>query len=318
MSEPINLNTPAVNPQIKNTDLNKALERTTQKAAVIDFKSDDAKESKAPITGLEIEKAGGSDAATDDVPELKGANVKPAEPEIYEVRKGDSLWKISRDQLRKTNPGKEPTNAEIIDMMQQISDANNLDYKKDGKYKTIHPGDKLEMPNGKTAEEPAESGAPKKSPEPTELPKNDDNLIHSETRELTPEERSKARHYGSNVSDYLVGWTDDSEKGLTKEVITKQVNNKNVMDFLAGYEANRGLGDHFFVQLGSEYGFEEKQNLIKDVALKLSVYLKNNGQPHLAREVDVALQDNGVSKKELEKLDKIVRTVLTDIPGLKI
>lgn len=89
------------------------------------------------------------------------------------------------------------------------------------------------------------------------------------------------------------------------------------MDFLSGYEQNRGLGNHFFTQLGTEYAFGEKQNLMKNVAQKLSQYLKAHGQPHLAREVDVALRDNGFSLQEMAKMDEIVLTMMTNVRGLK-
>lgn len=93
---------------------------------------------------------------------------------------------------------------------------------------------------------------------------------------------------------------------------------RNVMDFLAGYEANKGLGDHFFVQLGTESGFEGKQNMLKDMASKLSQYLKANNQPHLAREIGVYLQDNGFTIGELKKMYGIVQTMLVTIPELKV
>lgn len=56
---------------------------------------------------------------------------------------------------------------------------------------------------------------------------------------------------------------------------------------------------------------------MKNVAIKLSQYLKANGQPALAREIDVALADNGFSMSETKKLDQIVQTMLTSVPGLK-
>ena len=187
------------------------------------------------------------------------------------------------------------------DEMEKIYKAMGVEFEAPAKTDAPKPKESKEMtPVGIDDPKPAKPAKPTK-------PGN----------KLTPKERNEARHYGSNVSDYLVGYTDDSEKGLTKEVITKNVNNRNVMDFLAGYEKNKGMGDHFFTQLNSEYGFEEKQNLMKNVAGKLSVYLKNHGQSRLAREVDVALQDNGFTPSEIKKLDQIVQTMLTDVPGLR-
>lgn len=199
------------------------------------------------------------------------------------------------------------------DEIQMLYDAMGIEFGKDS-IKPKQPADKKDPVGiGKRIPDPKDKKPPvNNKPKPP---------VGKETKPkpLTAKESSEARHYGDNVSDYLVGYTDDSEKGLTKEVITKNVNHRNVLEFLAGYEQNKGgMGDHFFTQLNSEYGFEEKQNLMKDVASKLSKFLKNNNQPKLAREIDVALQDHGLSAKEVKKLDEIVQTMLTDVPGLKL
>lgn len=297
----------------------------------IDFGQSSKAASDEPIPGLQLERT------TQQPPQNEDQNsVKE-----YEVKKGDNLWNIAKQQL--IDAGIEPSPGEIVKQMRKISDANDLGLSKDlKKCKTLLPGQKLNLPaveaepseitkpeTGKSDKptEPVETTKPEpgntdKSPEPSDIgkptePGNTDKPEAPKEEGLTPQECNEARHYGSNVADYLVGYTDNSEQGLTKEIITQHVNSKNVLGFLAGYENNRGLGNHFFEQLGSEYGFEEKQNLLKNVAIKLSQYLKANGQPDLAREIDVALADNGFSQSELKKLDKIVQTMLVTIPELK-
>lgn len=54
--------------------------------------------------------------------------------------------------------------------------------------------------------EPAPNPDPKPAPNPTPKP-----APKPAPRSLTPQERNTARHYGKNVSDYLVGYTDNSE-----------------------------------------------------------------------------------------------------------
>lgn len=286
----------------------------------IDFGQSSQATSDDPIPGVQLERT------TQEQPQ----NKTQGQVQEYEVKKGDNLWNIAKQQL--IDAGVKPTKENIINQMRKISDENNLELSKDlKKCKTLLPGQKLNLPPVETKKtdptttpekkEPVKNPEAPKDTNPTTPPGKKEPVENPETpkeKGLTPQERSEARHYGSNVADYLVGYTDDSEQGLTKEIITQHVNSKNVLEFLAGYENNRGLGNHFFKQLGSEYGFEEKQNLMKNVATKLSQYLKANGQPGLAREIDIALADNGFSKSDIERLDEIVQTVLVTIPELKI
>ena len=134
---------------------------------------------------------------------------------------------------------------------------------------------------------------------------------------LTAGEIDYARKIGADVADFLVGYTNASEQEQTVHRLRDSVTNRNVMEFLSGYEENRGMGDHFFTQLSTEYGFEDKQKYLRDTASKLSVYLKANGQPDLAKEIDVILADGGVSKKDAAKLDEIVQVMLPTMQDLK-
>ena len=134
---------------------------------------------------------------------------------------------------------------------------------------------------------------------------------------LTAGEIDYARKIGADVADFLVGYTNDFEQNQTVARLRDSVTNRNVMEFLSGYEANKGRGDHFFTQLATEYGFEDKQKYMQNVAGKLSAYLKANGQPDLAKEIEVALVDGSISKSEAAKLDEIVQAMLPSMRDLK-
>ncbi len=272
-------------------------------------------------------------------PAIKGAQVERSqsqEPQnSYTVKKGDNLWNIAKKRLTELNGGKKPKNAEIVKYINDIMNANGLEFGKDGQSIMIKPGDVLNLPEpGKTeaketkpTEEKEEENKPVDDNKSTSKDPVKENPVDKKPVDkpvtknpaLTAKERNDARNYGDNVSDYLVGYTTDAEQGLTKEIITRHVNKRNVGDFLAGYEKHKGIfGNRFFEQLRSEDGFKEKQNLMRNVATKLSAYLKANGQPHLAREVDVVLQNQQFTKEHAATLDKVVKTILVTIPELKI
>lgn len=154
-------------------------------------------------------------------------------------------------------------------------------------------------------------------PKTPKLPEEPANTPKADNTPLSVADIYYARGVGSEVADFLVGYTNDFEQEQTILRLRDSVNNKNVMEFLSGYEENRGRGDHFFTQLSTEYGFEDKQKYLRDTASKLSVYLKANGQPDLAKEIDVILADGGVSKKDAAKLDEIVQVMLPTMQDLK-
>ena len=154
-------------------------------------------------------------------------------------------------------------------------------------------------------------------PKTPKFPEEPANTSKADNMPLSVADIYYARGVGSEVADFLVGYTNDFEQEQTILRLRDSVNNKNVMEFLSGYEENRGRGDHFFTQLSTEYGFEDKQKYLRDTASKLSVYLKANGQPDLAKEIDVILADGGVSKKDAAKLDEIVQVMLPTMQDLK-
>ena len=186
------------------------------------------------------------------------------------------------------------------------------------------------LPDGPVAGSIDDPGFKPVKDDPLPLPADIRAKLHPNTPKLTGANKPKepegpltageidyARKIGADVADFLVGYTNASEQEQTVHRLRDSVNNKNVMEFLSGYEENRGMGDHFFTQLSTEYGFEDKQKYLRDTASKLSVYLKANGQPDLAKEIDVILADGGVSKKDAAKLDEIVQVMLPTMQDLK-
>ncbi len=132
---------------------------------------------------------------------------------------------------------------------------------------------------------------------------------------LTDAEAKRARSYGAEVSDYLVGYTTDSEEGLIKNIVTnsKKLNSRNVIEFLKGYENSRGMGDHFFEQCVTEMGFGNddwnEQDLMTNVAKKFLKHIEGMSAAD-AKEIRIILQDGHFTKAEARKMDNIVRKYL--------
>lgn len=121
------------------------------------------------------------------------------------------------------------------------------------------------------------------------------------------EEAQQARVNGRTVADLLVGYTTDADQACIAATIRKDVNERNVLEFLKGYSNNKGMGDNFFKQLDSEYGFDDAQNLMHKVATYLQRYFKNNGNDELAQKVLIILQESVFRDDQIEELDEIVK-----------
>lgn len=327
------------------TKLDSLLKPANKGAIPFNFDAGDAGDK--PIKGFELERTTENKPA-EEVQEQPQA--KEAESKEYIVRKGDSLWNIAKRAIMEENGGKKPTNKEILERMYKIMEDNGLKMEKDGKHVKINVGDKLIIGGeAQGAEKPEKPAAEKEKPETPkaedkpkpkpETPKKEEpgKLIHAEApkkeepknlgvaqqpapkkrAELTPAEMNRARGLGDDVSDYLVGYTMDSEQGHVKRIITQDINSRNVADFLSGYEEHKGMGDHFFEQMRTEYGFKDNQNLMRNVAKKLSANLKAHGQTGWAREVDVVLQNQQFTAEHTKVLDEIVRLYLVSLPELK-
>lgn len=248
----------------------------------------------------------------------------------------NALKKIADEFLAARNKLKEPGDDNIGSRLIDPGFEIPVNYPDDPGFKPVKdPLAKLfpnepKLPDGPVAGSIDDPGPKPVKDDPLPLPADIRAKLHPNTPKLTGANKPKepkgpltageidyARKIGADVADFLVGYTNDFEQEQTILRLRDSVTNRNVMEFLSGYEANKGRGDHFFTQLATEYGFEDKQKYMQNVAGKLSAYLKANGQPDLAKEIEVALVDGSISKSEAAKLDEIVQVMLPTMQDLK-
>ena len=140
-----------------------------------------------------------------------------------------------------------------------------------------------------------------KVPEPTTPPK-------PKNKPLTPEQKKAAETMGKYTARYLAGYTTDTEQEAIVNNINK-VNNSNVTEFLRSYEAHRNdeivKADAFFTQVFTEYGFDEKQDIMKRVALRLAANLAEGGNTVDANTIKGILKHKEISAADARMLDKI-------------
>jgi hypothetical protein len=212
----------------------------------------------------------------------------------HTVKEKENVWNIAKHYLKERNGGKEPTNAEILEFTKEIKELNKLEYDNDRNpqnyYITIYPGDVLKIPAPEYKKEDA-------TPKP-----------------LSETEIEDAQATGKSLADNLTNWytTKDDQKSI-KTMIEQRVNDRNVLEVLKSYEdKKRFTGDSFFEQMRTEWDFDEKHALIKNVAEKLQAYLTANGQTEWAKQIaDLKLADKDeISKDDATVLDGIVKNCL--------
>ena len=146
-----------------------------------------------------------------------------------------------------------------------------------------------------------------KLPEPTTEP-TPEQETSPKTKELTPEQKSQAETLGKYTARYLAGYTTDTEQQAIIDNINK-VDNDNVTEFLKSYEAHRGdetvRAESFFSQVLHEWSFDEKQDIMKKVALRLATNLAETGNAKDAERIKNILKKPEISEEDAQLLDKI-------------
>ena len=247
-----------------------------------------------------------------------------------------------REELRKAGYGELVEQFENMNSLSQKGSAPSEDVKPQESLETPAPKELDPAPNPAPKEsEQAPNPAPKeldptpksapKEPEqaPKSAPKEPGQAPNSASNELDPapksaprepeqapnpaplteEQKNQAYESGKDVADFLVGVTNDSEERQTEDIIINDVTPQNVMAFLKGYFDNKGLGDAFFEQFESEMDFDRKQEMMKNVAAKLSEYLKAQGKTDKTAFID-GIQQVEISGEIAKELDKIISEYL--------
>lgn len=142
-----------------------------------------------------------------------------------------------------------------------------------------------------------------------EIPEGDNS---GKPNKLSYEEARKAENNGAKVANDLIGYTNTEEQKRVANIIKNEVNSENVIAFLRGYEENSAGGNHFFEQMESEYGFNNAQTLMLDLAGKLEKYIQNKYgvDSTEAKQISNILAASLLEEKHAEQLDKIVQKEL--------
>ena len=102
-------------------------------------------------------------------------------------------------------------------------------------------------------------------------------------------------------------WTTGGDQNHVKNIIQGRVNERNVLEVLRGYEEDKRFsGDSFFEQLVSEWGFDEKKDLIINVAQKLKTFFEANNMNDLADKIEIKDAKN-IDRTYAKQLDAIVK-----------
>ncbi len=259
---------------------------------------------KTAPEGTEGEKPG--DKSRSEVAEKeKSVTVKP----------GDSLWKICREELKQRNGGQDPSNKDVLQMVQELAAKNKMPVNG-----VIKPGDTLKLPGNSKPETgcevPAAKVPPKaepvrETPRPrpgvkTEVPgcevpppppvKNEDPNCevpaqrpevkknpgrNPERNEPNPENKNERSTEGQTAAEIMRNRFSEIDKDGNNHV-----NKKEIESYLA---KNQG-------------------NLTADETRALDTMAKNVGKLQELANDERGDENSGISRQDLTKLDDLERT----------
>ena len=106
------------------------------------------------------------------------------------------------------------------------------------------------------------------------------------------------------VKTFLMGF--QSTTGAKAAAYISGIGDKNIAKFRAMNVKNPG----FFDQVMREYGFNEKEQVAKDIAGKLKDYLASQGRTQEAEKIQKILNNRKIYDEDIEDLDNIVKNTI--------
>ena len=151
---------------------------------------------------------------------------------------------------------------------------------------------------------------------PVKKPTKKKETEKAKPKPLTATEKQNAQNFGKTVSKALIGWTTDNDAVTVISIIQNNVNSRNVLEFLRGYESKyKGSGgNHFFEQMLSEYGHDEMIQSSFTVAQRLSQKLAAEGNKDNAKQIQSLVGDGRLTMDEAQELDNLVQALLRQNP----
>lgn len=200
----------------------------------------------------------------------------------YTVKGGDSLWKISKDNLRAQNGGKEPSDADVLRATYALAKANNMKL-----TDVINPGDKLKVPGAAKAESRNEEGAkrsnseakrnapePRQS-EPANQQRKPDAKPAAEKNENEPATQAKAKESAAQILNRRFSEIDkDGNNKVNRKEIEKYLN-------------------------------EHQKDLSADEVRALDTLAKNASKIEGLVDDEKGPENSGMSRRDLEKLNQL-------------
>lgn len=143
-----------------------------------------------------------------------------------------------------------------------------------------------------------------KEPEIDEIPNDDVN------QKLTAEQKKEAIDTGKHAAKMLDGYTMDSEQALILEYTRDKVNSKNIIEFMSGVKEGGISG--FFKQVITEYDFDQKYEIAKNMALKLRDYVETHEGKDSKnyKIIDGIIAEGSFGKDSANSLDMVTKGIL--------